>query len=1171
MKASKRHRNPSLRLLLTAAWLLLAVATVLWFRPMFWRAKPPTATATATSDPFNNAQAFVAAKRPADALTAVNEALEAQPGNAGYLVFKGYRFVDLAQPDKAEATFRQAIALQPATAEATLGLAQALAAQAKRDEALSTLQALRTSDLTREQLHRRSRMYSTLSAFTLGLDDVMALLADAPADGALLDEASTLALASKDWNAAASLSERLVASSDDPVVKHRATSRRAMALRSAGRIGEAYADYRRASDPDNLEARAELALQLEDFGSAIDSYRALVAARPLEPRLRAQLAYALDRASRPREAEALYRELVQQADADAATRVRYAWLLNGSHRYAEAWQALAPLGRPSKDLQILDVQARTAAWAGEAKESVPLLRALLDIRPQDPELWMLLAESHRGLSDWPSRAEALRSYVRLNSQDRKARQDLADLLARVGSVGEAIVEYRALVAAEPESSSALGALGLLLESDGQLREAIPLYTRAVEASGDSSPDIWLRLARLYRWTSRPSESLVWYQRYVAGVADPSMRRPAESELALALFESGRAEASLAHIEILARDAPLEPGDLLTAARAETVLQRPARAVDYLDRLPATRPLDRAERVWLAGLLRSAGRTDRAVVLYDQLRHEPPADDVEVLEAAADLHADRGDPGEALKLYRGIPSPARRIALKIARAAAATGSRDTASHAYRDYLSANPQDVDAQLEAARFFARTNEPQLALSFYQSVVAARGADRLRVEIAHVELQGQHFQQAERWAREALAAGEDKSNATVALGQSLHLQGRSAEAQQVLRPLVEATRDRPEALPWLGHTAIARNRLLEGYLWFERALAANSDPASAVWLGRGEAARKRGDFARARGSYARALATGADPLVVGAAREILGASTPPRLESPVTMHADSNGLQAVEAGVSAATFLPGDRARVGAEVIDGEVRQHSFHSSRTVGSVFVDSLFPVTQLELQGALGQERYGAGNRAIGRAAGRYSFSDAAVIGLSVNRESLLSMHDSREPREFNRIIDLAGLGSDLGVSRLEGFLDLRDQNDRYLRGSGGEEWYEDGNRRSFLYVHYQVPVKADTTRWIVIRPNAYVETFRSSSRFYFSPRSHVTLGTMLHAVFTKPRWKLEAEVNPQILRTDGATGLGAHGLTSVTVRFGPVLVGGDAFVFYDDLVRYRNWRAGGRVSVPLRR
>jgi hypothetical protein len=309
----------------------------------------------------------------------------------------------------------------------------------------------------------------------------------------------------------------------------------------------------------------------------------------------------------------------------------------------------------------------------------------------------------------------------------------------------------------------------------------------------------------------------------------------------------------------------------------------------------------------------------------------------------------------------------------------------------------------------------------------------------------------------------------------------------------------------------------------------------------------------------------------VVGAVREVLGASTPPLVEVPVTMHADSNGLQAVEAGISAGTFLPGDRARVGAELIDGEVRQRTLHSSRTVGSVFVDSLFPVPQLELEGSLGQERYGTDTRAIGRAAGRYSFSDATVIGLSVNRESLLSLHDGREPREFNRIIDLAGLGSGLGVSRLEGFLDLRDQNDRYLRGSGGEEWYEDGNRRSFLSVHYQVPLKADTTRWVVIRPNAYVETFSSSSQFYFSPRSHVTIGTMVHAVFTKPRWKLEAEVNPQILRTDGATGLGAHGLTSLTVRFGPVLVGGDAFVFYDDLVRYRNWRAGGRVTIPLRR
>jgi Flp pilus assembly protein TadD len=1165
MKSSRPRRTPSLRFLITVAWLAAAVTTVLWFRPAFWKGPP----FIPPIDRFSDAQSLAAANRPAAALTAVNEALAAHPLEPGLLVFKGYRLVDLARPDEAKATFRQVITLQPANVEARLGLADLLARQESRGEALSMLQTLRATDLTAEQLHRRSRTYSELSAFALGLQDVAELLDTSPNDGVLLDEASTLALAAKDWGAAASLSARLAAASDDPVVKRRATSRRAMALRNMGRIQEAYAGYRQAPDRDNLEARAELALQLEDFSGAIDSYRALAAARPRESRLRAQLAYALDRGARRREAETLYRRLVLQSEADEVTRVRYTWLLNGDHRYAEAWRTIAPLDRPSTDPQVLDVQARTAVWAGEPREAVPLLRALLDIRPQDPELWKLLAESYGALSDGPSSVEALRSYVRLSSQDWKARQDLADLLARLGSVGEAIVEYRALVAAQPRDPEILRALGLLLETGGQLAEAIPLYARADEASGRPAPELWLRLGRLFRWTSQPSQSIAWYERYLSGTAEPFIRRPAEGELALALLESGELAASLAHIEILARESPLGPDDLLTGARDETALHQPALAAGFLDRLSATRPLDRAERVWLAGQLRAAGEAERAMALYDQLAREQPAP--EVLEAAADLHASRGDLREALELYRKIRPAAWRVALKMARAAAATGARDTASRAYGDYLAANPQDVDTQLEAARFFARANQPQMALPLYQEVVVARGPDRLRLELARIELEGQHFEQAEHWAREAIIAGEDANDAAAALGQSLHLQGRSAEARQTLRTLVETAGDRPDAFAWLGYTAIARDRLLEGYQWFERALAVPASSESEAWLGLGEAARKRGDFGRAADSYVHALATGADVLGVDAARDVLGASTVPRLELPVIIDADSNDLRNVETGVSAAAFLPGDRARVGAELLEGEVSQHAFRSSRTVGSVSVDNLFPVPQLELQGALGQERYDASDRAIGRAAARYWFSDAIVAGLSVNRESLLSGRDSSDPREFNRIIDLAGLGSDLGVSRLEGSLDLRDQGDRFVRGSGGEEWYEDGNSRRFLYLHYQVPVKTDTTSWIVIRPNAYVESFTSTSPFYFSPRSHVTLGMMVHSIFTHPRWTFESELNPQVLRTDGAAGFGAHGMMSLTVHFGPVRAGSDAFVFYDDLVRYRLWRAGLHVSIPLGR
>jgi hypothetical protein len=76
---------------------------------------------------------------------------------------------------------------------------------------------------------------------------------------------------------------------------------------------------------------------------------------------------------------------------------------------------------------------------------------------------------------------------------------------------------------------------------------------------------------------------------------------------------------------------------------------------------------------------------------------------------------------------------------------------------------------------------------------------------------------------------------------------------------------------------------------------------------------------------------------------------------------------------------------------------------------------------------------------------------------------------------------------------------------------------------------------------------------------------------MLHTIRQYPRWDLELELNPQFLRTDGVNGLGAHGIFNVAVKVRRISIGGGAFLFYDGLEDYLQWRVGGRVSIPVGR
>ena len=172
-----------------------------------------------------------------------------------------------------------------------------------------------------------------------------------------------------------------------------------------------------------------------------------------------------------REAEAIFRGLVADGAADVATREAYAWLLNTQHRYAEAWHVIEPLPRPAEDAKLLELQARTAIWAEQTAESINLIRALLQRRPADAELWKRLAEAWDMLKEDRPAADALAAYLRLQSQDSQARERLAQILAKLGSLEAAIAEYRQLLVIQPLNPEFLQSLGLIQETAGHLDDA----------------------------------------------------------------------------------------------------------------------------------------------------------------------------------------------------------------------------------------------------------------------------------------------------------------------------------------------------------------------------------------------------------------------------------------------------------------------------------------------------------------------------------------------------------------------------------------------------------------------------------------------------------------------------------------------------------------------------
>ena len=280
------------------------------------------------------------------------------------------------------------------------------------------------------------------------------------------------------------------------------------------------------------------------------------------------------------------------------------------------------------------------------------------------------------------------------------------------------------------------------------------------------------------------------------------------------------------------------------------------------------------------------------------------------------------------------------------------------------------------------------------------------------------------------------------------------------------------------------------------------------------------------------------------------------------------------VNAGPAWFDFRPSDVARVSLRAIADVVTQHEARYTRTGGRIAVDELFLSPKWAMDGSFGfiNSSAGGGDVVTGSVALRRYLDGGSVLGLTGYREPLLGGHEDQDPRLWNRIIDLAALGPSFAINggKLYGDWLVSDERRDRVWAQLGAENYEDGNLRGIFYAHYQLPLRNGPESWTVLRPNAFVEAFKDPNNAdYFSPETHATVGLATHTVQQSGRFRLEAELNPQVLVTDGNVGFGVHGLVDASVQIGPANVGISGFAFYDSNDAYWLARAMARVEVAF--
>jgi len=352
-------------------WLLVTQAFVIWRCPHVLQS------------PYEAYQLAMSLKERGDVERAHRTMLLAvaeEPHNPGYQEFMGYLDLQTHRPREAARRFRVALASPSERPQASLGLAEALLSLGDPEQARGLLASLALQRLTWEEERRLAQLMSRTGDCVQALAVLKPMVRKRPHDASLVLEAQALATAVADWEYVISLPTGVFANAAGPLVRQ-GEVHRAIALRALGRKEEAYALLQQHPGPDTLAARAELALELERFTDAADLYAQWLdqatsdQARTTRTR---HLAYALARSGQTAAATRLYRALMATGDATPEDRIRFAWLLNQQRHYQEAWHVVQQLPRPHDNLVVLELQARTAFWAGKMAQAGDLLQQLLE-------------------------------------------------------------------------------------------------------------------------------------------------------------------------------------------------------------------------------------------------------------------------------------------------------------------------------------------------------------------------------------------------------------------------------------------------------------------------------------------------------------------------------------------------------------------------------------------------------------------------------------------------------------------------------------------------------------------------------------------------------------------------------------------------------------------------
>ena len=264
--------------------------------------------------------------------------------------------------------------------------------------------------------------------------------------------------------------------------------RRAIALEQQGKITDAVAAWQVVvkAEPRNGNAYAQLGMleaRQEHYPEAIASYRKALALSPAIPRLELNLGLAYFKAGDFRNANRAFEaELARQPRSPDAARLTI--LIGMSHYGAREYGAAIPYLKEAamadqRNLPLRLSLAHCYLWTKQLDATLDVYKEILEIDPDSAEADMIAGEALDEKGDNAGAVQQFRAAVKANPKEPNVHFGLAYLLWAQKRYDEAIPEFNAELASDPENSQAMVYLGDTYVKQNQFEQARPLLEKAL--------------------------------------------------------------------------------------------------------------------------------------------------------------------------------------------------------------------------------------------------------------------------------------------------------------------------------------------------------------------------------------------------------------------------------------------------------------------------------------------------------------------------------------------------------------------------------------------------------------------------------------------------------------------------------------------------------------------